>query len=283
MNRATPRLLVLGGPYSGKSTYRAQLYQRVEHTDGELRLIKSVGDMTALEGDVGRLVQGLQPMHTNLDIYHSSTLLVADRSGRELALEFADYGGEQVQRIGENNSIPEAWIERVREASAWLFFLRIDQVRSTKSFMSHPVEAESKSAEGADLLQMDQSAEANAVETLQRLLFVRGASLRHRLQSPRFGVLLSCWDELPESERNKPIRTILEQRAPLFHQFIINNWEPDQIKLWGLSSTERKLPEIEPDFEFARKGPEHMGYVVSDCGRVSSDLTEPVSWLIQTV
>lgn len=41
-------LLVLGGPDSGKSTYRAQLYQRVEHDEeGELRLVESVGDLSA--------------------------------------------------------------------------------------------------------------------------------------------------------------------------------------------------------------------------------------------
>jgi hypothetical protein len=278
---APPKLLVLGGPDSGKSTYRAQLYQRIEHEDGELRLMQSVGDMSALQGDVERLVQGLSPLHTHLDIYHSTTLVVEDRDNRQLSLEFADYGGEQIRRIGESNAVPTPWVERAQQSSSWLLFLRIDQMRSIKSFMTDPVQTEPRPEANGAALHSEQSSELSAIETLQRLLFVRGASLRHRLSSPRLGVFLSCWDELAETERKQSPGTILNQRAPLFSRFIASNWQPGQCKFWGLSSTERRLPEEDPDEEFARKGPEHAGYIVSEEGNTSPDLTVPVSWLMQ--
>lgn len=282
MSDILPKLLVLGGPDSGKSTYRAQLYQRVEHCEGELRLVKSVGDMTALQGDVERLVQGLQPMHTHLDIYHSTTLVLEDRNGRQFALEFADYGGEQVRRIGESGAVPVPWVERSQQSSCWLFFLRIDQLRQTKSFMTDPLAAEPRVEANTDALYPDRSAELNAIETLQRLLFVRGASLRHRLGSPRLGIFLSCWDELLETERKQAPREVLQQRAPLFSQFITSNWLPVQLEVWGLSSTERRLPEVEPDADFARRGSDHVGYIVAEDGKTLNDLTIPISWLMQS-
>ena len=277
------KLLVLGGPDSGKSTYRAQLYQRVEHEeDGELHLVESVGDITSLKGDVDRLVQGLQPMHTHLDIYNSTTLVVEDRAKRRLSLEFADYGGEQMRRIGETNAVPSPWVERAQQSQSWLIFVRIDQIRSMKSFMTDPVETDPPSKAGTEQLQSERFAELDTIEILQRLLFVRGVSLRQPLVSPRLGILLSCWDELPETERNQRPAALFEQRAPLLSRFIASNWYPGHHMSWGLSSTGRKLPEEKPDEEFAKKGPERAGYVMLEEGYTSSDLTIPLHWLMQS-
>ena len=277
-----PKLLVVGGPSSGKTTYRTQLYQRVEHQNGELQLVQSVDDMAVLDGDVERLVHGLQPMHTNHDVYHSTSFVVEDRSGKPFVLEFADYGGEQVRQIGETNSMSSLWSVRAQQSSRWLLFVRIDQIRPIKSFMTEPVSTGPHPEANADSLSPERSAELIAIETLQRLLFVRGASLRNQLQAPRLAVLLSCWDELPETERKLPPSLILEQRAPLFSHFVASNWQLNKSNIWGLSSTERKLSEEVPDVEFARKGPEHIGYIVLKDGTTSPDLTIPVNWLMQS-
>jgi hypothetical protein len=220
-------------------------------------------------------------MHTPLKTYHSTTLTVADRKGREFALEFADYNGEQVSNIAESNLVPTPWVNRAQTSSNWLFFLRIDQIRNLKSFMTEPVETDTQQQPDG-VLETQQSEEFNAIETLQRLLFVRGTSLRHRIDSPRLGILLSCWDELPGPELGQSPETLLEARAPLFSRFISSNWEPAQFKIWGLSSTERKLPETTPDLAFAKKGPEHIGYVVIGKAKTSPDLTIPINWLLET-
>jgi hypothetical protein len=111
------------------------------------------------------------------------------------------------------------------------------------------------------------------------LLFVRGKSLQYATNSPRLGVLLSCWDELQESEQNLAPFTVLEQRSPLLASFIRANWVEGEHQVWGLSSTERKLPEDKPDAEFARKGPQHFGYCVLGPKERNPDLTIPVGWL----
>jgi hypothetical protein len=277
-----PRLLVLGGPDSGKTTYRAQLYQRIEHLPGELRLRSSVDDTTAIEKDVERLVQGLQPLHTNRSTYHSTTFSVEDRAGRPLVLEFADYDGEQVRKMSESNRMPLPWVERARQAQSWMYFLRIDPVRPDKGFMTDPVgsAAHVESSPSTDM-GSDQSPEISAIEVLQRLLFSRGASLRHPLSSPRLAVLLSCWDELTDGEGSLPPVAVLEKRAPLLYRFVAANWLPMHRQVWGLSSIEQRLPEKDPNREFARKGPEHFGFIVRDDGQRDRDLTLPLGWLMQ--
>ena len=276
-----PRLLVLGGPSSGKTTYRTQLYQRIERQAGQLRLLKSVSDMTALEGDVGRLVQGLQPMHTHLDTYHSTTFSVEDSANRSFTLEFPDYGGEQLRRVADSNFMPRPWVERAQQADRWLFFVRIDPLRAAKSFMTDPVATNPAPDAGGAASSAEPSTEFDAIEALQRMLFVRGSSLREPLSTPRLGVLLSCWDELTAAERQLPPAKVLAQRAPLLSAFIGANWLDRGRRIWGLSSTERKLPEDKPDEEFARRGPQHFGYVVVDGGAPDPDLTIPVAWLTQ--
>lgn len=274
------RLLVLGSASSGKTTYRTQLYQRIEHQRGELELIKSVDDLRGMENDIERLVRGLQPMHTHLDTYEATSFSVRNRAGRALSLEFADYGGEQILRIAQSNVVPDTWIERARQTESWLFLLRIDPVRPDQSFMTTPVEAEHTPPPTAESPDNLSSPELDAIETIQRLLFARGATLREPLVSPRLGLLLSCWDELPSDERSLTPLRVLQNRAPLLEQFLTNNWDSDELTVWGLSSTERRLPETDPDAEFARKGAEHFGYLVSPDGRQTKDLTLPIGWLM---
>ena len=300
-----PKLLVLGGPASGKTTYRTQLYLRIQHESGELQLHQSVEDLGALDGDVERIVAGLQPMHTNADVYHVSKFSVKDSNKRILQLEFADYGGEQLGHIGNSNEVSADWIERASTSACWLFFVRADDLRQTKSFMSDPVESSQKAeikasssqskqnlsvAEGkvpspdagnALSVQTELSPELISIESLQRLLFVRGTSLRYPLDSPRLGVLLSCWDELSEEERQMLPKEVLATRAPLLSAFLQSNWQPSELRIWGLSSTGKKLPEKVPDHDFAVRGPTNSGYLVTDEEKDNPDLTIPISWLMR--
>lgn len=276
-----PKLLVLGGPNSGKTVYRAQISQRMEYQPGKLKLLKSVGDRTALDGEVERLLQGLQPLHTHSETYHSTSFGVTDQSDRQFVLEFADYGGEQVRRMATSNTLPTGWVERAKGADGWLFLLRIDPIRSTKSFMADPVAAQPRPAAAVEVPSTEISTEIGAIETLQRLLFVRGAALQFPLGIPRLAIALSCWDELPPSEQSLPPGELLQQRAPLLAHFLRANWQPESLRIWGLSSIEAPLSETDPDEMFAQKGAEHIGYVRQPDGEKDSDLTIPVAWLVE--
>lgn len=278
MNKTS--LLVIGGPSSGKTTFRTQLYHRLEHQPGHLQLSTSVVDTTGLQGDVERLVQGLQPMHTNADTYHSTTFSIEDRSRNRLDLEFADYGGEQVQRIGGSNLLSEVWLKRAQNSMSWLVFLRIDKLRPAKNFITTPVKAKPGVSKVSPVASSNLNLEIQSIEIIQRLLFVRGTSTRNQVTSPKLGLFLSCRDELGGTEQVQPPSDLLAHRAPLLSAFLKSNGERDFLRIWGLSSTGVKLPEEKPDQDFAMKGPENSGYIVTDGNPREPDLTIPISWLM---
>jgi len=281
----TPWLLVLGGPDSGKSTFRGQVFQRFEHRPGALKLLKSVGDIAAIEQDVNRLTRGLQPMHTSSNTYVSTDFALVDDTGLKYDLSFADFDGEQLRQMSNTNVLPALWAGRAQRADAWLLFLRIDSIRSVKGFMTHPVLIGPRADVKADATLPTPSTgtvtEGHAIEMIQRFLFVRGASLRNRLHSPRLAVLLSCWDELANTEKSLLPMDLLVQRAPMLARYLEANWESDELRVWGLSSTEQPLPAEVPNKEFARKGPENFGYVVTGAKQEDRDLTLPITWLLR--
>jgi hypothetical protein len=276
-----PRLLVVGGPDSGKTTYRGQFILRLEHKPGQLKLNKSVENRTLIESETSRLAQGLQVMHTNADTYHNTSLEIGDTLGRPFILDFADYGGEQVRRMASSNMVPNHWVELVRNASAWLFFLRLDKIRPTKSFMDEKVQSAPQGTHSAASPKHDSASEIGVIEILQRLLFLRGASLQYSLQIPRLAVALSCWDEIPESERKMKPEGLLMQRAPLLASFLQANWDAQERMIFALSSTEEPLLETEPNEAFLAKGAENVGYIRMPDGSPTDDLTLPIAWLMQ--
>ena len=95
--------------------------------------------MAAIAADSDRMAQHFI-FHTSHETYNTASYEVIDPTGRKISLEFADYGGEQISSIEAETSLPEVWATRAREAELWLFFLRIDRLLSSKSFLTEPVE-----------------------------------------------------------------------------------------------------------------------------------------------
>ncbi len=281
-----PRLLIIGGPDSGKSTYRAQFVLRLMHNPGALKLDKSVGDWSAIDADVQRLMSGLQVLHTPADTFHSTSIEIANASGISCVLDFADYGGEQIRKMATSNAIAAHWTDVVRNADSWLIFLRIDRIRATKSFMEEKIESAPTTttppaSKNLTALKHDSSTEIGTIEILQRLLFLKGAPLQYPLHAPRLAVALSCWDEVPTNERKMSPLDLLRMKAPLLASFLRANWESAHLQVYALSSTDGVLSETIPNQAFLDRGPENMGYVRPEDGPQSTDLTLPIAWLMQ--
>ena len=106
------------------------------------------------------------------------------------------------------------------------------------------------------------------IELLQVLLYLRGGGVGQVNDIPQLCILLSCWDEL--GQIGTPA-SILSNQLPMFYQFVSSKWPEPMIM--GLSALERPLDKKVSNEEYVTKGPEHFGYIVTQDGSTSTDLT----------
>ncbi|WBO83302.1 TRAFAC clade GTPase domain-containing protein [Hymenobacter yonginensis] len=272
------QLLILGGPHVGKTHYVGQLYLRL--TDRRrapqyaLQMAAPPTDLTAINHIIERLREGRSAGHTPSGFNEEISFTVTNLQGQEVALTFPDYAGEQVQRIVNQYLISPRWQELITQADEWLLFIRPDEVKSledvTNRSRSHLIEQRPRAKEA--LANGELSDPAFYIELLQMLRYVRGQSALILARQPRLTVALTCWDTLPNVADAPRPADQLRSCLPFLADFLAATWEPNALRILGVSSTETTLDPDMPNEDFV-DGPEQKGYVVLADGTHSPDLT----------
>jgi hypothetical protein len=278
MNEKTESMLLVGESGVGKTHYGAQLLKRLMNSDGRFRMDGAATNLEPFEATMECLNEGRSAVHTSASTYIDSEWPIVGPGSRTFTLVWPDYGGEQIKTLLNTRRVPSAWRQRVTMTSAWMLMLRLHQLRVSDDLLSKPLP--SLAAGGADdtgtgkLLQM--SDQARMIELLQILLYLRGDGVGETTNPPQLCLLLSCWDELGETE---PPATVLKRHLPMLSAFITSNWS--QPIVLGLSALERPLDQTVPYEEYVTRGPEQFGYVVLPNGKTTPDLTFPLTFLLK--
>lgn len=269
-------LLVLGSPGSGKTHYAGQLYGRLQHGRGRLRITATPQDRTVFSEVLHSLENGVAANHTPTETWSELRCSISTQDGRELELIWPEYGGEQLNTLLQRRVVPEPWRRRLVGAAGWLLFLRLHDLRVYEDVLDRPAPPAGVVRGMSGPAEWD--ANAQTVELLQLLLYTAGQGLTQPLTTPRLTVLLSCWDELGETASP---RDVLRRRLPLVASFLDANWAPEALAVWGLSSLEHPLSNSEPAEDYLDHGPERFGYVIApEGGPRHPDLTLPLTWLL---
>lgn len=320
MKAQAPSLLVVGGTKVGKTHYGGQLLRRLEAKKYPLRIVDPPSDLTPFHEVLESLAEGRSAPHTPTPFYRESVWRVRhDERGYESELVWPDYGGEQIEDIVKQRHITRPWIERIRQSSGWLFFVRPGVTSVPEDILARPrrrdymmpqgdleraatIGAPQRAAgvnnnegatdnEGGDdnegansnaSINLTLSTQAGLVELLQALLFVRQVGLRSRLSYPTLVVVVSCLDEIEGGRkdlRNTP-SDLLKTHLPLLYQFIKSTWADGSVDILGLSALGRALDSVVSDEEFRENGPERQGWCVQTDGYHSNDLTLPIVTLM---
>ncbi|WP_323166070.1 hypothetical protein [Pseudomonas bubulae] len=267
-------ILLVGESNVGKTHYGAQFLKRLMVKACALKMSGSPTNLEAFTTALSCLAEGKSTDHTPANIYVESVWPITDDAGRYAELVWPDYGGEQVRNLVMQRRIPNAWRDRVFEATGWVLLIRLHSLRSEDDLFSRPMQSFA-TVEPQGEAAYELSDQARTIELLQMLLYLAQLHLDRPLRKPRLTILLSCWDELETAELPADL---LASRLPMFWSFVRSNWaEPTVI---GLSALERPLDKADADQDYAIRGPEEFGYVVLPSGEKSTDITLPIKHLM---
>lgn len=283
MSAPPESVLVLGATASGKSSYVGQLILRTEHApDGRLRATKGLSSYGPIDPVLRHLQIGLAPLHTEHGTYEESTLTLEDReTGGQVRIVWPEFAGEQVEVLARDRIVSPEWAARVRTSDVWILFIRVSHMFLPEDALSRriaPIATGSGPAtvreEGTIL-----SGQARLIELLQLLTFVRGLGGVRPVRKPVLGIVLSCYDELADTNAKLPAE-VLRDRLPLVSDFVCSMWAPESLLVFGVAALGRALDPVEPDLDFLTEGPETNGYIVLPNGSSTPDLTLAVSLLM---
>jgi hypothetical protein len=284
-NMKQPEIVLLGGPNSGKTHYAGQLYGRLKRRPGQLRLQENAGtpeDLSALEEVFASLEEGRAANHTSENTWAEICLSVVNDQGVTFELRWPDYGGEQIRAVYKNRAVTDAWGNRLLSATAWMLLIRLDAEISYPDALEQLAKTEKTPPENAATRESAWDANAYWIELLQILLHAAGRGTVNRLQQPKLALMLSCYDKLKTNGKNPA--AVLAEKLPLLATFIRNVWLPEAVSVWGLSSLGKQLDADSKDAAFIDDGPEYHGWVIAPDGcEQDTDLSKPLSWLLQTL
>lgn len=271
MNRPTSsRVLLIGGPAAGKSTFLTQLHGRMNAGNGRLTTRQAPRSLEAIAGGFRRLQQGLAVAHTPSGTTTELELTAANLAGAPVDVTLPDYAGEDLGYLADAHRIPDRWRELACESEHWIVMIRLAAHPDIPDLLSRPLGELARPHEdppSADIA-TNMPVDMWAVEVLQILLHARSQATR--AQAPRMTLVLSCWDELDDQESRPP--EVARARLALLDSFCRSHWS-DGYRVVGLSAQGQRLDGEQPDEDYMDHGPETMGWYVDVDGGRHPDLT----------
>jgi GTPase SAR1 family protein len=268
-NISNNSILIIGPPNSGKTTFLAQLYGRMQAKIGNIRLARTPKNIVGIKNAYERLADGKEteatPAIDNLEV-----VIPIRWNENELELTFKDYGGEQVREIINLLEYNKTWQTRAKENDRWILFIRPGEIFHHYD-LTITGYAKIDSTRKGDGAHNELSHQYTFIELIQALLHARGTGIKNDLQSPKLVIVLTCWDELGTDKKPS---AILEEKLPLFYQFIDTIWSKNSYNVLGLSPQEFRLDTIDARDKYLDELPESFGYLVSEDGNHNKDLTK---------
>jgi len=272
MSKDNVSILVVGKPNSGKSGFFGQLYNRLEYAEegNFAKLSKIPENKAALDKVTSRYAEGKALEHTPVGDYDKIELFI-NAGHKSVKLIYPDYGGEQINHFLENRRLGNNWHSAIQNSDQWILFIRLSDLNKSydpiQKFTEIVKVGEQKTKD--EIKEKLPSDQAYYIELIQMLLFFKEIGFASRISIPKLIVTLSCWDEIENNEKKRPIE-LLKEHLPLFYEFLLQNWVEASLKVIGLSSQGKSLDKTNGDEEYLF---EEEGFIIDSDGKKNTDLT----------
>lgn len=295
------KLVIIGLPASGKTTFLAAFWHVIEAEEIEcrLRLDRYEGDLSYLNeiSEAWRSFHKVPRTSQRGDV--DVVMFVQDRtSGEQAQIFFPDLAGETFdQQIEARRSRPE-FVDGLQDDDGIMLFIsanvRQDSVTINELNAQLPAEEQPQIVQGTagqaepagDTGTSEPAGDAASIEWQPRHIpaQVRIVQILSDLGRAPFApkrralaIIISAWD-LVASMQMSP-EAWLASHLPLVHQYLQTNAESFDAGIFGLSAQGVRLDDKDAVAQASEQLPSHRISLIGD-GEDGHDITVPITWLM---
>lgn len=266
MTAGARRLLMMGLPDSGKSTYIAALFHGLRQATDGLSLRHLPEEREYLLTLENRWL-ALEPVgHSAYPTPRQIELPIKDSKGRALDVNIPDVNGEEFGDAWESGEWSAAARSLLEQAQGVLLFVRANDVVSPKLIQlgnRHPKEEKPEPTPWKPQMGVTQ---AKLCDLLEQMAEMRGGAL------PAVAVVVSAWDSVEETLSPDGW---LQWKLPLLNQWLQTSVVVSIFRLFGVSAQGGDIENLQTREKLAQLPRiERLGGVHA--------LTDPLEWLLET-
>lgn len=282
------RLMLIGLPGSGKTTFLAALWHAVDPGTGVGLRATVYPEERAYLNQLRRAWMTLEPVpRTSFTADHLPLMHLEDvEHGRLSDLVFPDLSGEHFERQWTKRHCLDSYVELVRNAGGAMVFIHPDEVKEPIRLDARDAleEALAGAVDGATATSSEEELDTAvafgpilAPTATQLVDILQTLEMLSSTQAPiPLAIIISAWDRV--EELNLSPSAWLLRRLPLLGQYISANAERFPFRVYGISAQGGDLNSDRARLE-AVLDPNHRIRVVQD-GAPSHDITGPIRWLL---
>lgn len=276
------KLLFLGLPESGKTTYLAALWHVL--TDGNassLRLTRMSGNRTYLNQIAKEWRECSQVPRTNLQTDEVIVLNITHDGLREFELSIPDLAGEAFKQQLLDRRISLEHDNFVREATGVILFIHPDVRKPTQLSLANRLQASlpqfQANAPSTESPQNAWSADLvpHCVQFVDLLQFL----LERSQKKLRLVVVVSAWDLV--DDLGMAPNVYVENQVPLLHQFLVANDDLIEHEVFGVSAQGGDIKAADQKKSLLSVEDASLRIKVVHGDEKGHDIAKPIVWLLE--
>jgi hypothetical protein len=277
------RIMVAGMPSSGKSTYIAALRHVLlsDETESALTLARPARDEKHLNALQDRWLASERFERTREASEAWVTFHVRARAGGvEAELMVPDLRGETFERPAASGDLADEVLDALVDCAGLMLFTNADRpddsnlISDIGEFLDDDDREAQETASPVRSFQPDQMPEE---PKLVELLQVGNRRPRVR-RLRRLALVASAWDVVVEAGSKLTPAEWLERERPMLSQFLANNANLWDVRVYGASAQGGRLPRDRARLQALENASERIIIVGLDAA--SHDPTAPIAWLL---
>jgi hypothetical protein len=281
---------ICGFPESGKTSYLAALWHLVttgaEPTALQFESLRN-GDATHLNELASRWRNGLKQIRTEIPSSKLVSMNLKRASGEIMRLTLPDLSGESYRLMFEDRECDSLVAKTFDKSDGMLLLVHSDKIKQPQMVVTAVAQSQSLGSTIPDGQEVPWTPNLapTQIQLVELLQLLRQSPLNVGFK--RLAVIMSAWDKV-EDEGRQP-HQFLSERLPLLRQYLDSGADSWDWTVYGVSAqggdyekederlTGRDLTRLN---ELKALDEPSMRIKVVSNGSISSDLTEPIAWLM---